>query len=212
MQSAATYISVQPEQVEQQQQHIGILTVRLPQKMLNGCILSVAQRQLLWCLFCWNYFKKPLDNKLKTTAPPKQRPTLSGVNCCARCGMWFKMKHGKTTCDVNRPKDLVRYDFEVPERLRKTLVPSVAPVALAHQPEEEFVDSQTGRLSSLVSLSLTRSFHLLGTFQSLCCQEKQEHHSLPCERPYFTYPDWEEWCNWRPVYPPQTHPPQTHPP
>ena len=31
MQSAATHISVQPEQVEQQQ-HIGILTVRLPQK------------------------------------------------------------------------------------------------------------------------------------------------------------------------------------
>ena len=74
------------------------------------------------------------------------------------------------------------YDFEVPERLRETLVPSVAPdtaLALAHFSEEEFVDSQTGRLSSLVSLSLTRSFHLLGTFQSLCCLEKQEHHSPP---------------------------------
>ena len=56
-------------------------------------------------LVCWNCFKKPLNNELKTAAPPKQRPTLSGVNCCARCSMWFKMKHGKTTCDVNRTKD-----------------------------------------------------------------------------------------------------------
>ena len=31
------------------------------------------------------------------------------------------MKHEKTTCNVNRTKDLEEYDFEVPERLRKTL-------------------------------------------------------------------------------------------
>ena len=134
-------------------------------------------------LVCWNYFKKPLNNELKTAAPPKQRSSSSGINCCARCGMWFKMKYGKTTCDTNRPKDLVRYGFEVPERLRETLVPSDiasdAALALAHFSEEEFVDSQTGRLSSLVSLSLRRSFHLLGTFQSLCCLEKQEHYSPP---------------------------------
>ena len=33
------------------------------------------------------------------------------------------MKHGKTICDANRPKDLEEYDFEVSERLRETLVP-----------------------------------------------------------------------------------------
>ena len=87
MQSAATHISVQPEQVEQQQQHIGILTVRLPQKMLNGCILSVAQRQLLWCWLAWNYFKKPLNNELKTKLlqskdhPPQALIAVQDVAC-----------------------------------------------------------------------------------------------------------------------------------
>ena len=51
---------------------------------------------------------------------------------------------GKITCDVNRPKELEEYGFEVPERLRETLVLSnIAPdaaLAMAHQPEEEFVD------------------------------------------------------------------------
>ena len=42
-------------------------------------------------LVSWNCFKKPLNNELKTAAPPKQRPTSSlGVNCCARCSMQFK--------------------------------------------------------------------------------------------------------------------------
>ena len=54
--------------------------------------------------------------------------------------MWFKMKHGKTTCDANRPKDLEEYGFEVPERLRETLVLSnIAPDAaltMAHSTEE----------------------------------------------------------------------------
>ena len=58
--------------------------------------------------------------------------------------MWFKMKHGKTTCGVKRPKDFGRVCFEVPERLRETLVlSSIAPdaaLAMAHPPEEEFVD------------------------------------------------------------------------
>ena len=40
------------------------------------------------------------------------------------------MKYGKTTCDANRPKDLEEYGFEVPERLRETLVlSSIAPGA-----------------------------------------------------------------------------------
>ena len=93
---------------------------------------------------CWNCFKKPLDNELKTTAVPKQRPSTSGVNCCCKMCMWFKMKHGKTTCDAKRPKDLEEYGFEVPERLRESLalvaLPQMQLLALAHPPEEEFVD------------------------------------------------------------------------
>ena len=54
------------------------------------------------------------------------------------------MKHEKTTCDANRPKELKEYGFEVSEqRLRETLVHSIAPdaaFAMAHLPEEEFVD------------------------------------------------------------------------
>ena len=73
-------------------------------KWMHSQCGTKATALMLVC-FTWNCFKKPLDNELKTAAPPKQRPTLSGVNCCARCGMWFKMKHGKTTCDVNRTKD-----------------------------------------------------------------------------------------------------------
>ena len=94
--------------------------------------------------FAWNDFKKLSKDELKITFPPKQRPSsTSGINCCARCGMWFKMKHGKTTCDANRPKDLEWYGFEVAERLREILAPSIAPdaaLAMAHPPEEEFVD------------------------------------------------------------------------
>ena len=50
---------------------------------------------------------------------------------------------GRQPVMLNRPKDLVRYGFEVPERLRETLAPSVAPdaaLAMAHHQEEEFVD------------------------------------------------------------------------
>ena len=67
----------------------------------------------------------------------------SGVVCCLRCGMWFKSKHGKGSCDANRPKDLGDYSFVVPQQLRETLAPSVAPeaaAAMAHPPDEQFVD------------------------------------------------------------------------
>ena len=37
--------------------------------------------------FAWDDFWKLSKDELKTTAPPKQRPSSSGVNCCARCGM-----------------------------------------------------------------------------------------------------------------------------
>ena len=44
--------------------------------------------------------------------------------------MQFKMKYGKTICDANRPKDLEEYGFEVPERLRETLVPALPQMLL----------------------------------------------------------------------------------
>ena len=78
-------------------------------------------------LVCWNGFRKLSKDELKTIVPKKQGPSSSGVNCFARCGMWFKMKYGKTTCDANRHKDLEEYGFEVPERLRDTLAPATLP-------------------------------------------------------------------------------------
>ena len=62
------------------------------------------------------------------------------------------MKHGKTTCDANRPKELEEHDFEVPERLRETLVTSSiatdAALAIAHPPEED-TDWETEFFSEL---------------------------------------------------------------
>ena len=58
--------------------------------------------------------------------------------------MWFKMKHEKTPVMQAGLKTWKSMAFEVPERLRETLVPSsIAPdaaLAMAHPPEEEFVD------------------------------------------------------------------------
>ena len=57
--------------------------------------------------------------------------------------MWFKSKHGKGSCDANRPRDLGDYSFVVPQQLRETLAPSVAleaAAAMAHPPDEQFVD------------------------------------------------------------------------
>ena len=80
--------------------------------------------------------------------------------------MWFKMKDGKTTCGANRPKDLEEYDFEVPERLSETLVPSNitpdAALAMAHLPEEEFLDSTERETEFFNELEPVRSFHPLG--------------------------------------------------
>ena len=80
--------------------------------------------------------------------------------------MWFKMKHGKTTCDANRPKDLEEYGFEVPERLRETLVPSgIAPdaaLAMAHPPEEEFVDPTDWETELFSELEPEKIFLSLG--------------------------------------------------
>ena len=91
------------------------------------------------------------------------------------------MKYGKTTCDANRSKDLEEYDFEVPERLRETLVlSSIAPdaaLAMAHFPEEEFVDPTDWETEFFSELEPVRSFHPLG--HSSPCQERPEHHSPP---------------------------------
>ena len=99
--------------------------------------------------------------------------------------MWLKMKHGKTTCDANRPKDLKEYAFEVPKRLRETLVTSsIAPdvaLALAHHQEEEegLVDSTDWETEFFSEPEPKKIFSYSGTLQSLCCQERPEHHSLP---------------------------------
>ena len=96
--------------------------------------------------------------------------------------MWFKIKHGKTTCDANRPKELEEYGLEVPERLRETLTPSVAPdaaLAMAHLPEEEFVGPQTGETEFFSELKPEKIFSSPGTLQLLCWLEKQGHHSPP---------------------------------
>ena len=52
------------------------------------------------------------------------------------------MKYGKT-CDANRPKDLEEYGLKCLRGLGRHSVPNVAPdtaLAMAHPPEEEFVD------------------------------------------------------------------------
>ena len=85
------------------------------------------------------------------------------------------MKHGKTICDANRPKDLEEYGFEVPERLRETL----APVALAHQPEEEFVDPTDWETEFFSELEPEKIFSSPGRLHSLCCSDRPEHHSPP---------------------------------
>ena len=90
------------------------------------------------------------------------------------------MKYGKTTCDANRPKDLEEYGFEVPERLRESLALSVATdaaLALAHLPEEEFVDPTDWETEFFSGLEHVKIFSSPGTLQS--CLERQEHHSLP---------------------------------
>ena len=93
------------------------------------------------------------------------------------------MKYGKTTCDANRPKDLEEYDFEVPERLRDTLahsaIASDAALAMAYPQEEEFVNPTDWETEFFSELEPEKIFSSPGTLQSLCCQERSEHHSPP---------------------------------
>ena len=81
-------------------------------------------------------------------------------------------------------QDLEEYGFEVSERLMETLVLSnIAPdaaLAMAHfPPEEEFVDSTDWETEFFSEHKPEKIFSSPGTLQSLCCIEKQEHHSLP---------------------------------
>ena len=82
-----------------------------------------------------------------------------------------KMKHGKITCDANRPKDLEEYGFEVPERLRETLALRViapdAAFAMAHPPEEEFADPTDWETEFFSGLEPEKIFSSPGTLQSL---------------------------------------------
>ena len=57
------------------------------------------------------------------------------------------------------------HDFEVPERLMETLILSVAPdaaFAMAHPPEEGFVDPSDWETEFFSELEPVRSFHPLG--------------------------------------------------
>ena len=74
--------------------------------------------------FAWGDFKKINKSDPKSTALPKARNHSSGVVCCLRCGTWFKSKHGKGSCDANRPKDLDEHSFAVPQQLREYFVVS----------------------------------------------------------------------------------------
>ena len=69
------------------------------------------------------------------------------------------------------------------ERLRKTLVTSsIAPDAalvMAHPPEEELVDPTDWETEFFSELEPEKVFSSPGTLQSLCCQERSEHHSPP---------------------------------
>ena len=83
---------------------------------------------------------------------------------------------------LHRSKDLEEYGFEVPERLRETLAPSVAPdaaLAMAHSPEEEFVDPTDWETEFFSELKPEKIFSSPGILQSLCCLERQEYHSPP---------------------------------
>ena len=102
------------------------------------------------------------------------------------------MKHGKTTCDANRPKDLEEYGFEVPERLRETLAPSVAPdaaLAMAHLSEEEFVDPTDWETEFFSELEPEKDLFITWDTPVPLLQRDQNTILYPCERPYFNCPD-----------------------
>ena len=109
------------------------------------------------------------------------------------------MKYWKTTCDVKRSKELEEYDFEVPERLRETLVLSdIAPdaaLSMAHLPEEEeFVDPTDWETEFFSELEPEKIFHYLGQPSPFAAKRNKNTILNSCERLGFTCPDREEGC------------------
>ena len=189
MQSAATHISVQPEpeQVAVHRHSHSEIASKNAKWMHSQCGTMATALMLV----CWNCFKKYQKNELKTTAPSKQRPSSSGVYCCTRCGMQFKMKHEKTTCDANRHKDLEESGFEVPERLRDTLAPATLPrCSFGHGSSTRRRVCRHYRLGDWVLQWIWAwedLFISLETLQSLYCLERDKNTIVhPCERPDFT--------------------------
>ena len=89
----------------------------------------------------------------------------------------------------------------MPERLRETLAPSVAPdaaLAMAHPPEEEFVDPTDWETEFFSELEPVRSFHHLGHSSPFAAKRDKNTILHPYERPNFTYHDREEGCTQRP--------------
>ena len=62
---------------------------------LKACMIKP-----LICSFCLGQFRKLSKDGHKPRVSLSKDPHHQEVNCCTRCGMWFKMKHGKTTCDA----------------------------------------------------------------------------------------------------------------
>ena len=123
------------------------------------------------------------------------------------CGSRANISKG--SCDANRPKDLGEYSFEVPQQLRETLAPSVAPeaaAAMAHPPDEQFVDPIGWETEFFNELEPQKIFSSPGTLQSLP-RETRTLFSTLSERPGFTSPV-EKRCIRSPLSSSQTHPPQ----
>ena len=107
--------------------------------------------------------------------------------------MWYVVQneHGKTTCNANRPKNLEEYGFEVPERLRDTLAPSVAPgaaLAMAHPSEEGLVDPTDWETELFSELEPEKIFSSPGN-TPVPAQRDKNTILYPCERLNFTCPD-----------------------
>ena len=84
----------------------------------------------------------------------------------------------------------------MPERLRETLAPSVAPdaaLAMAHQPEEEFVDLTDRETEFFSELELDKIFSYPGTHQSLPRETRTPFSSLVKDL-IFNCPNWKEGC------------------
>ena len=101
------------------------------------------------------------------------------------------MKHGKITCDANRPKELEEYGFEVPERLRETLVPVALPQMqlwpwLTHQ-EEEFLDPIDWETKLFSELGPDKIFHPWDT--PVLPRETRTPFSTLVKDLNFSYPD-----------------------